>query len=298
MLHSLPRFIEMFKRKSLPFVVVNGVIWYEYSRMFEPLGPVAATYSLPADAAKNIFDSFPGSVLIRYSNTVAPSIHKSEWYAVVADKFVDLTEMNAKLRNQVKRGLGNCVVRRITAQILSDIGYDVYLHAYYNTPPKHILTRDEFRSKMLRDADFHDLIHYWGVFKGDVLIGYSINWIYDSIEANYSVAKFHNAYLDLYPSYALFYTMNQYYLVQSKMQYVNDGFRNLYHKTNIQDFLQKKMGFTKLPAKLMIHYRPYIALAMRSLYPLRSILGKLDSRVKALFMLESMRRSSENATIL
>ena len=87
--------------------------------------------------------------------------------------------------------------------------------------------------------DFEDIIHYWGVFHDNNLIAYSENLSFDDIEVAYSTIKFHPNFLKLYPSYALIYKMNEFYLKNKRFRYVNDGWRIIFHQSNIQSFLEK-----------------------------------------------------------
>lgn len=50
---------------------------------------------------------------------------------------------------------------------------------------------------------------------------------------------------------------------------INDGSRNLLHKTNFQDYLIRYFGFRKCYADLNIVYKPYIKFIVFLIYPFR-----------------------------
>ena len=102
-------------------------------------------------------------------------------------------------------------------------------------------------------------------------------------------------YLKLYPSYALFYTMNQYYLDEKRFDYVNDGARSISHETNIQEFLIKKFKFRKAYCNLNIIYSPKIKFILSIIYPFKSIISLLKFgpfvKINILINQEEIRRS-------
>ena len=89
------------------------------------------------------------------------------------------------------------------------------------------------KNKILSEKVFIDLLtlsfDYWGVYRDDKLIGFSKNRMYKDC-CDYSTIKILPEYVKEYPFYALFYTMNLYYLNEKKMKYVTDGSRNISHK--------------------------------------------------------------------
>jgi hypothetical protein len=137
---------------------------------------------------------------------------------------------------------------------------------------------------------------YFAVYenRGYKMIAYSSNRLQNNM-VNYTTIKFHPDYLKLYPSYALFYKMNEYYLNEKKVLYVNDGARSISHQTNIQDFLIQKFNFRKAYCKLNIAYRWDIGLIVKILYPFRQIFNSFDNKIfnkiEVLLKQEEIRRS-------
>jgi len=231
---------------------------------------------------------------IRYVSNWDKKEESQFWY-VIKDKFGGMEELSSNTRSKVRRGLKNCIVKKVTKKLIADNGFEIYYHAFrsYSTYLKP-MDKEDFRNNILRcnKCDF------WAVYKKDEdkIIAYSQNHIEDN-SINYSTIKFHPDYLKFYPSYALFFEMNQYYLNEKKFLYVNDGARSISHDTNIQDFLINKFKFRKAFCQLHIVYRWDIELVVKILYPFRYLISMIDysglNRLKVLLNQEGIRKSFE-----
>jgi len=128
------------------------------------------------------------------------------------------------------------------------------------------------------------------------MIAYAQNFLLDR-SCNYGSMKFYLKYLNLYPSYALIYHMNRYYLNDKDFLYVSDGARSILHDTNIQEFLIKKFQFRKAYCRLNIVYRWDIKLIVIFLYPFRKIILKINQnffkKISVLLAQEEIQRSYE-----
>jgi len=220
---------------------------------------------------------------------------QSQFWYVVKDDFGGIEELSSNTRSKVRRGLKHCMVKKVNQKVIANEGYEVYRHAFknYNTYMEPV-ERKTFM-KMILDANHCD---FWAVYTKDEdkMIAYSQN-IIENNSINYSTIKFHPEYLKRYPSYALFFEMNQYYLNEKNFLYVNDGARSISHDTNIQTFLIDKFKFRRAYCKLHIVYRWDIGLAVKILYPFKSFLSKVNSKIfnkiAVLLNQEEIRRSFE-----
>ena len=284
------RFIEYFKLINQKHCVINNILWTCYNRMIVPVGPIKLDYDIPQDSVKQLFRYFDKGILIR--NCKGISDVPGEWYAVICNKFRSVDEVESKNRREILRGLKNCEVKKIDASEMSKSAFSVYKAAFnlYKNRSISLENEKQFQDKMKLSEPFGDIIHYWGAYYHNHMIGYVSNYIYDNIEANYSTGKFHPDFLKYYPSYALIYAMNEYYLANNKMEYVNDGFRSILHASNIQGFLIEKFGFHKAYMPLNITFRPIINFLMCSGYPIHKSLGRLDPRIAALYVLKNIER--------
>lgn len=256
------RFCELYERLGVKYEFLRDILWLEYNRMIVPLGPVKFDYSISRDEARYLLSRFPRAFLVRSTNGIKESAREYSWYAVVCDKFYELDEISAKSRSEIRRGLKNCAVERVDAGYIAEYGYDVFVRAFqrYRNTKKPGVSACDFRKRTLAMKDFDDIIHFWGIFHKQKLIAYAQNYIYDNIEVNYSTVKFDPDFLRLYPSYALFYSMNKFYLGEKRFEYANDGFRNILHETNIQKYLIEKFKFREMYTGLSLFYRPYLSI--------------------------------------
>ena len=219
---------------------------------------------------------------------------ESEFWHVICDNKLELTDYSRNTRSKIKRGLKNCDVRRVNKSIISEEGYVSYYAAFrhYNTylKPKSI---EEFYNEIKTLGKGWE---FWGIYYDNKMIGYSQNKIIGDY-CDYSTIKFHPDYLRYYSSYALFFTMNQYYLNKKNYKYVNDGARSISHDTNIQSFLIDKFRFRKAYCRLNIIYSPKVRLLLSIVYPFRLIIKLLRFgfflKLNILLDQEKIRRSYE-----
>jgi len=113
---------------------------------------------------------------------------------------------------------------------------------------------------------------------------------------NYSTVKFDPDELVKYSSYALFYSMNKYYLAEKKYKYVCDGARSISHETSIQEHLVRKHGFRYAYCKLHVVYHPVTYFIVRLLFPFISFFERaqesvLIKKVYAVLKQEEIRRT-------
>lgn len=220
----------------------------------------------------------------------------TEFWHVICDKFIPIEDCKRNVRSQIKRGLKNCDVRLIDDNLLKEKGYNIYCKAF-----ERYETREKMKSKVdyLNEIDsFTSNYKYnvWGVFHKGELIGYSQNIIMNDY-CDYNIIKINPYFLNLYSSYALFYTMNKFYLHENNFKYVNDGSRTLSHKTKIQDFLIRKFNFRKAYCELRIVYSKKLSLIISVLYPIRIFFSLLNFGIfvdiNLILKQESIKRSFE-----
>jgi len=203
-----------------------------------------------------------------------------------------MESLSRNTRSKIRRGLKACSIRLVNKSFIIDEGFECYKAAVlnYNTT-LNLKTESEFRNDILELEGSWD---FWAVFHENRMIGYSQNWLMED-SCDYSTIKLHPDFLSLYSSYVLFFTMNKYYLDELKFRYVNDGARNLLHKTNIQNFLITKFGFRKAYCILHLKYSTTFKLLVTFIYPFRFVFYAFNNRfatkINSLFLQEKIRRS-------
>jgi hypothetical protein len=287
------RFMELFERRGEPATVVNGAIFKLYSGMVVPFGPADADYSLSRAEASRVLRSLGGKML-RTTTGFQPARAVSDWYAVICRAFTPIESVSSsKRRRELRRALDHCEVRRITCEGLARSGYEVYRRAFdryrgTDTP----VSASVFEAHLMAGEGFDDVIHHWAVLCDGELAGYSSNYAFGETEAAYSAVKLHPDHLKKFTSYALFHRMNEYYLDERKVAYVNDGFRTIRHRTGLQQFLERNFSFEKAYTGVDVFYRQPYRVLVGATFPFRDLIGKFDERARAIYELERVARAA------
>jgi hypothetical protein len=224
------------------------------------------------------------------------------WY-VIKDKKESIEQYNKKRRYEIKKGLKNCIVKKVDNIEIATNGFNVYKKALksYSVELATISKEDFYKSTLKKTkceyfAVFERLESEVEMNKRGAMIAYSQNNMEDE-SVNYTTIKFHPDFMGLYPSYALLYTMNEYYLNKKKNIYVNDGARSISHDTNIQNFLIQKFNFRKAYCKLNVFYRWDVKIIVNILFLFRKIFSIIDNKafnkISVLMKQEEIRRSCE-----
>ncbi len=269
----------------------KGIKWRFYHGALVPAIAPHVEIKLTKEEEKELLKK-SGAYFLRYVSMWDRAEGSKFWY-VIKDYFGGMDELSSNTRSKVRRGLKNCLVKIVDKSYISLSGYEVYKKATQNYKNFMVIGKNKFEEHILSSNN-----EFWAVFEKGTgkLIAYSQN-IKEDNSINYSTIKFDPDYLKLYPSYALFYTMNRYYLNEKGVLYVNDGSRSLSHATNIQDFLIQKFKFRKAYCKLHIIYRRDIFLILKLLYPVRSIFilfnNKIFQKISVLLKHEEIRKSYE-----
>lgn len=267
----------------------KNIRWHVYHGALIPKSSPHTEINLTEKEAKEVLLASK-ALLIRYTNEWdRPS--GSFWY-LIKDNFGGFEELSSKYRTQIRRGLKNCNIKRVSKEEIAENGYDVYRSAFEKYNTNIIPVTEEAFKKGILNSDYDN----WAVYtkKDNKLIAYSQNTIQDDI-CNSTTTKFNPEYLRLRPSEALFFQINKYYLYEKNYLYVNNGTRSILHDTNIQDFLEQKLKFRKAYCRLNIYYRKDIKLVVNTLYPFRHLIRKINHkfafRLSALLKQEEIRRS-------
>ncbi len=285
------RYFDLFKEQGRRAFFLDDNLWVYYQNMIVPVGPAIDNFSLSRTAAKFLLHKLSPAILVR--STTGFSEIANGWYSVICDNVEHIMKMRGKIRKEIVRGANKCEVRKVSVKFIAENAWPVFSSAfkrYRNT--RLVKTERQFKQNMLAAIGFEDIVDCWGVFEKESgrLIAYSQVYLYDKIEANYSMTKFDPDYLRLNPSAILFYERNKYYLDVQKFQYVNSGFRNLSHATRVQEVLISKFGFRKQSMGLQIHYHPVTAGIICATYPCRNLLQKSFEFLRPLYKLEEINR--------
>ncbi|MCF6245173.1 MAG: hypothetical protein L3J43_09065 [Sulfurovum sp.] len=269
----------------------KNVEWHNYQGAYLPKTSPHINITLLKNDARVLLKK-SRTLFLRYTDEWDRNEESEFWY-VVKDKFKDMEELSGNTKSKVRRGLKHCVVKKVMCQEIATKGYATYKNAFdgYHTHLKP-MSQKVFHDNIVKTSTYD----FFAVYEkeSEKMIAYSSN-IIDGDVCNYTTIKFHPKYLKLYPSYALFYEMNKYYLKDKGFRYVHDGARSISHDTNIHTFLVQKFKFRKAYCRLHVVYRVEVKLAVMVLYPFRNILKFFNhsfiNKISALLKQEEIRRS-------
>ena len=262
--------------------------WRKYNGALIPIGPPHMQVDI-YNIKQKVKET--NSYFARWTSNFDCDKETVFWH-VICDKFLTIESLSRNTRSKIRRGLKTCSIRLVNKSIILDQGFECYKAAFinYNTT-LNLKTESEFKTDILELEGSWD---FWAVFYKNRMIGYSQNRLIDDY-CDYSTIKLHPSYLSLYSSYVLFFTMNKYYLNELRFKYVNDGARNLVHKTNVQDFLITKFGFRKAYCKLHIEYSLITRFIVMFIYPIRFVFYRFNNKfalkINSLLLQEKIRRS-------
>jgi hypothetical protein len=235
--------------------------------------------------------------LVRYT-TEYDCGYETEWWYCIKDEPFNLSQVNAKKRYEVNRGLRNIEIKRINAYQYSEQIINVAEKAYAEYPKKYrpIIIRENW-IKNLCDNEKNENTDYWGMFDKTTsqLCGYS-KCIMQGSFVDLAMVKIDPAYLKTGVNAAFVYIIIQEYINSGRFQYICDGERNLLHETNYQDFLIRYLGFRKAYCRLNIEYRPFVGVIIKVLFPFKKFIKRFDSwsmihNINALLKMECIKRS-------
>lgn len=216
-------------------------------------------------------------------------IEKTDYWYVIKDSFGGLEELSSNVRRKVRRAFNTFEYKPIGEQIVRDCGYLIM---------KATVQDDRVKDRVMNEAVFNeyldscqkDLHDYWGVFNKETkkLIGFCDIRLWENSCEYGEIAIWpeykHNA---TYPYYGLFYKINEYYLGEKKLKYINNSARTVTDHSNIQPFLEHNFKFRKAYCCLKLRYKWWFGIIVRLLYPFKEVIPSVN--VKGVLRMHSFR---------
>lgn len=271
----------------------KNIEWKLYNNVLIPGVPPHIAINLTNKEAKKLVKD-TNAYFIRWPTDFNSSNETNFWY-IIKDSFEELDDMKKNKRRDIKKGLNNFSVKIVSKDYIADNGFDIYVKVLdrYDINPN--ITEEEYKKEIYNHNGNYD---FWGIFykENNEFIGYCYNKVAQNC-CEYFVEKIIPEYLKYHASYADIYVMNQYYLKEKKLNYINAGARCLNHDTNVQDFLISKFNFRKAYCKLNIIYSFKIKLLVKIIYPFRKLIKKSNNKylkkVNVLLMHEYILREDK-----
>lgn len=272
----------------------NKVEWYKYNGCLMPNTLPHVDIVISKQEADKLL-SETGAYLLRYTSQFDSDTCTDFWYVLNDKRFV-LNDFSSKMRNQIKKGIRAFYVKKVNSLEIANKAYSVYEKAMLYYGCKNIINETDFYKNISRMSDNIEN-DFWGVYSltNDKIVGYAHCVVKEST-CGYNVVKLDPLYIKEYSGYALFYTVNDYYLNKLGVKYVHNGTRSISHDTNIQDFLVNKFMFRKAYCKLNVVYSWKVKFLVCILYFFRKLIYnkfsyKYFNKINVLIKQEEIRRA-------
>ncbi len=217
-----------------------------------------------------------GTLLARWTSSFDCGRETAWWY-VIKDTPFDYQSLKSSHRYKINKGRRYFDVRVIDPREYRDDLYRVQTAAYADYP-------SAFRPQIDEEA-FRRSIDQWSIYttfgaffrESDRLVGYALLQRTDENWVQMVVQKADPAYEKYQINAALVEkTLSHYADLLANGGIICDGERNVVHKTNFQDYLQRNFGFRRAYCDLHIAYNPKVAWLVRLLRPFRGLLAHFD----------------------
>lgn len=216
----------------------------------------------------------------------------SFWF-IVKDHLENISELPFSARRNIRRALRFYNIRKINVNEFSEKALPIINSAQKSYKVKSKVTSKKEFDKEIEQYKKDDNKEFWIVERrsDNEAVAIAINTIKeDSCEYDTMRCKAEALKDRTYPYYGLIYIMNNHYLGERKLRYVNDGSRTVTEHSSIQDFLIHNFKFRKAYCKLKIHYKCWLSVVIKVLFPFRNIIPIRN--IKGILKMEEYSRQS------
>jgi hypothetical protein len=289
-------YAELLKAQGRRVITVGGTHWYDYKGLMLPACLPHCCFPVDLRTAKQVLRQ-SGNMLVRWDEGF-DCVKESQWWYVIHSEKWDPQKASSNTRSKIRRGKKKLHARLCSYAEILQQGYRICQRATQRYEKKEfLLPESRYLQRIRGGQEVPNVLEFFGVFLGDELVGFSENYIQEGgvfWENIWYVPEF----LGDYSSYVLIDAMLDFYLNERGMLFVSDGCRNIYHRTNVHQFLEDVFGFRKAYSLLRVVYSLLLSTAIRVLHPLRSQLSYISSvthnslfdKVASLLQQESIRK--------
>ncbi len=226
----------------------DDIPWLPENRLLRPL---SLPHTIQEIHHKNVKDLISKSgALVAYWSDKWDSTESAWWWTSCDDKEYGIEKIGDKRgRRDVRKGLRECIVRRLNQEDFVDLSYRIYSDSYdaYKYHDLRNFTKDQYREYIFNKGEYEGY-ELWGAFVGDIMASYASAVVMDGAVLLES-AKSDPGLQQHCPNNALFYRMTEHYLRERGKLYITNGPRTLLHPTKINDMLIR-MGYRKIYCRL------------------------------------------------
>ena len=198
----------------------------------------------------------------------------SFWF-IIKDNLEDISELSFSARRNIRRALRFYNIRKINVNEFSKKALPIINSAQKSYKVKsNITSKKEFETEVEQYKKDNNK-EFWIVERksDNEAVAIAINTIKkDSCEYDTMRCMPEALHDNSFPYHGLIYEMNRYYLGKRMLKYVNDGSRTVTEHSSFQDFLIHNFKFRKAYCKLRIHYKWWLSVVIKVLFPFRNII--------------------------
>ncbi len=277
---------------------IDGWIYYNHAAI--PSSSPDEQVNLLPIKNNSIWDISGGFPMLSRWTTDFDCGYETNWWYVIKDTPFDISQLKAKRRYTINKGIKNFDVHQIDPLDYKEALFEIQSEAYSVYPKKYRPQLD--KESVLKSIDGWTQFVVLGAFfrETDELVGYAL-----MVENTVRCVDFKA--LKVKPSFEKYAVnaalvegiMKQYESFLAEGGFICDGARNVNHETSFQDYLEKYFGFRKAYCKLHIVYNPKVKWIIKSLYAFRKIFSKLDGikivhQINGIMRMEEIRRNEDN----
>ena len=273
------RYAEFLGASGVQVGEIDRVWWFKYNGFLRPAYLPHESPEISRSCARKARQEL-GGLFARWDSGFG-DLSDAEWWYVTRTGPYSMDQVSGNTRSKIRRGSKRLAARPATVDEIRQQGLKVCERAvarYGNADfmPK----RQDFSEKLTAAEGNPDVCEFFGVFRGDVMVGFSENHVQGNAVFWESIWYDPDALRD-YSSYLLTHAMLEYYLNEREVLYVSDGSRALYHDTDVQRFLIHKFGFRKDFARLDLAYSPALGTLVFLFFPFGKIFEYLGNRFQS-----------------
>ncbi len=278
---------------------MNMSTWEYYNHAMIPAQPPTIPADTEAMNAPAFWSGTPaGTPLLARWTENFDCAEKTGWWYIIKDEPFDISLLKSNYRYKINKGIKYFDVHIIDPKEYAPELYQVQVAAYSAYPPKYRpqVDKDSFLGS-IASSDW-DSFTTFGAFHRQTgeLVGYSLISQPERCWLELNVQKTMPEYEKFQLNAALVAgVLSHYATFLSEGGVICDGARSINHETNFQDYLETYFGFRKAYCKLRIAYHPKIKWVIKLLFPVRSVLQKLDGigivhQVNSVLKMEELSR--------
>lgn len=248
--------------------------------------------------SKCLFQKYKNALFIRYTTDV-DNTESTDWYCCIKDDKYDIDALKSKRKNVVRKGISNFSVREIRVSDYVDDFCTIINDAYngYEITQQISYEQAALKAKSISEGKNYFVL---GAFPNgsNCLVGYlwcHIDGNCISMSEQKVIREHEHDGVNAALLYALCEKYNQEFADSG--YYLFDGWKNVLHNTNFQDYLIKYFGFRKAYSNLHIIYNPKYAWWFRLMLSAFPMYGWLLRRIslKAYKNIEAIKKIQDVA---